>query len=239
MLSARLDREDTPAERAAVDAHLIDCPDCSAWWQAAADVTRLVRTGPAVPPPPVPDTVLAAAPGPGRARLARGLRALLGVLGACQLGLGLVQVTGFAAGTVLHDGHLPAGTPADHLWHESAAWNVAVGAGFLWIALRRTRPTGLLPTLTAFVVLLVVLSVNDVISGRVDPGRLLSHALIGCGYTVILALTRPALDFGDPSGTPRTGFSRWRARFEADEAASAPAPATRPVHGTAHHRRAA
>lgn len=236
-LSARLDGEETPEERASVDAHLAGCTECRAWWEAAAAVTRLARTGAVSGTPAVPETVLDAAPGPGRARLARGLRTLLGVLGASQLGLGLVQVTGFAGDTLLHDGHLLAGTPADHLWHESAAWNVAVGAGFLWIALRRSRPTGLLPTLTAFVGVLVLLSASDVLAGRVDPGRLLSHALIVSGYTVILVLTRPAFDFGEPPSAPGTWRSRWRATFDTQETASGAVHRT--AAATAQHRRAA
>jgi len=238
-MSAGLDGEDTPAERAAAEAHRDGCPECQAWWQAAAAVTRMARTGPVTTGPAMSEAVLYAAPGRGRARLANGLRFLLGAVGASQLGLGLVQATGFAIGTVLHDGHILGGTAADHLWHESAAWNIAVGAGFLWIALRRSRPTGLLPTLTAFVGALVLLSANDVIAGRVDTGRLLSHALIIAGYTIVLALTRPAFDFGDPPSRP-VDSPRWRARFDTDEpAAAAPPVSTQPIPGVAHQRRAA
>src|SRR5207244_1511995 len=83
--------------------------------------------------------VLAAAPGPGRRRVADGLRVLLGLLGLAQFGLGMAQLSAFAS---VHE-HLGLG-PADssHLWHESAAWNVAIGAGFGWIAGRRSRPAG-------------------------------------------------------------------------------------------------
>ena len=64
------------------------------------------------------------------------LRTGLGLIGGLQLVLGLAQVgRGRAAGHA----HGPLGMLASgHLWHESAAWNIAVGAGFLFVATRRT-----------------------------------------------------------------------------------------------------
>src|SRR5262245_59307151 len=108
MLSAMLDREDLPGERATAEAHLAECALCRQWWAAAAAVTRLARTAPPTTTPPVPDRVLDAAPGPGRRRLATALRTMLGGLGAVQLGLGLLQLTGFGRSTFLHDGHAVA-----------------------------------------------------------------------------------------------------------------------------------
>jgi predicted anti-sigma-YlaC factor YlaD len=239
-LSARLDGEDTAAEAALADAHVSGCAACRAWWDAAAAVTRLARTGAATPVPVLPDSVLDAAPGRGRAHLVTALRVLLGGLGVVQLMLGLAQVTGFAATAYLHEGHVVGATSVGHLWHESAAWNVAVGAGFAWIAMRRSRPTGIVPMLTAFVAVLILLSVSDAVLGRVEAGRLLSHGFIIAGYLVILALTRPALDFGDPPGPRGHGSPWWRARFEeADEERTGPAAMPRPVEGAARHKRAA
>jgi predicted anti-sigma-YlaC factor YlaD len=233
-LSARLDGEDTPDERAESEAHLTECVDCQGWWDAAADITRLVRTSPVEPTPAVPDTVLAAAPGPLRARLAAGMRVLLGVLGSLQLALGVVQVTGSTTVTAyLHAGHPDS---AGHLWHESAAWNIAVGTAFLWIASRHGRPIGAVPILTAFVGMLVLLSASDVIAGRVDTARLLSHGFVLTGYLVILALTRPAFDFGQPPTGPDHRTWRWRVHFDTDDQ---PTPVrrsgSRPVEGTARH----
>ncbi|MEK8110497.1 hypothetical protein NKG94_51575 [Micromonospora sp. M12] len=65
------------------------------------------------------------------------LRAALGTLGAVQVMLGLAQVGRGAA-----DGHLPGG---HHLWHESAAWTIAVGAGFVVVAVRRSAAADLVP----------------------------------------------------------------------------------------------
>ncbi|WSN13092.1 hypothetical protein OG792_09450 [Micromonospora sp. NBC_01699] len=204
---------------------------------SAASVTRLARTSLVGAGPEIDERLLAAAPGPGRFRLAIALRTLLGVLGAVQFVLGSAQIAGIAGTQHLHD---LSGTtvPPNHLWHESAAWNVAIGAGFAWIALRRTRPTGILPTLTAFVAVLTLLSANDMIVGRVDLSRILSHGFILAGYLIILALTRPALDPGEPPQRRRSGPSRWRVSFDADETA-APVPPLRLVRahpGPAHAR---
>jgi predicted anti-sigma-YlaC factor YlaD len=217
-LSARLDGEDGAGERSAVDAHLADCADCRRWWEDAAAVTRLARTGPAVPGVDVTAAALAVAPGPGRLRLAVALRLVLGMLGAAQVFLGLAQVVALAsAGEHVHDVAVGGGASPNHLWHESAAWNVAVGTGFVWVATRRGRPIGIVPVLTAFVAMLGLLSAGDIIAGRVEGLRLASHGFVLAGYLIVMALTRPALSFGDPPGSG--GFARsWgRVSFDDDE----------------------
>lgn len=69
------------------------------------------------------------------------LRGLSGLLGALQLLLGLAWVGQGSAGGHEHAGVLASG----YLWHESAAWNLAVGAGFLFVAAWRTPRTGWCP----------------------------------------------------------------------------------------------
>ncbi|HEY8474808.1 MAG TPA: zf-HC2 domain-containing protein [Natronosporangium sp.] len=199
-LSARLDGEDEePVGAAALDAHLADCRACRRWWDDAVAVNRLVRTGPAVAGVDVTEAVLAAAPGRRWARLAVALRVALGVLGLAQLVLGVYQITMMAGfeDSVLH--HPAAeGATLGHLWHETAAWNVAVGGGFLWIASRRGRPTGVAPTLTVFIVALALLSGSDVIAGLVEPLWLTSHGFVLAGYLIVLALCRPEFDLTPP-----------------------------------------
>jgi predicted anti-sigma-YlaC factor YlaD len=217
-LSAQLDGEDEPNGRVEVDRHLAGCAACRGWLDAAARVTRLARTGPVPQTAPLaPDAlaaILAAAPGRGRARLAIALRGALGLLGAVQLLLALAQVLAVGQGVRHLHGTTLDGATGNHLWHESAAWNVAVGAGFLWIALRRGRPSGLVPTLTAFIAVLTLLSAVDVASGRVEPVRLVSHGLILAGYLVILTLTRAGLPTGDPRAGRRAGTPGYRVRFD-------------------------
>jgi hypothetical protein len=59
-LSARLDGEEGAADaRRPVDAHLARCEDCACWYDAAAEITRRVRTTAAVVWPDVSDAVLA------------------------------------------------------------------------------------------------------------------------------------------------------------------------------------
>ncbi|HEX5594541.1 MAG TPA: zf-HC2 domain-containing protein, partial [Micromonosporaceae bacterium] len=215
LLSAQLDGEEDRAERSTVDAHLAECADCVRWLDRAAAVTRLARTSLVAEPPPISDAVLAAVPRPRRNRLAPALRLTLGVVGAAQLLLGLAQVGTGAGGHAHADLGLSA-TPA-HLWHESAAWNVAVGAGFLFIAIRRTRPTGVLPMLTAFVAMLVLLSVNDLIVGWVQPGRLITHGFVFVGYLLVVALSRPRFDGpGEPPTEEERDRPRWRARSDGE-----------------------
>ncbi|MEU4559135.1 zf-HC2 domain-containing protein [Actinoplanes sp. NPDC023936] len=160
---------------------------------------------------------------PARRRLpvAALLYIALALVGTVQLMLGLTQVGGGVSAA--HD-HAGLNATPGHLWHESAAWNVAIGAGYLFIALRRTRPTGLLPTLTAFVAMLLLLSVNDLTGGRVDVARLVGHGFVILGYVLVVALARGVGGEARPPGA-RIGTG-WRARFDPDtdtEPSTAPA----------------
>jgi predicted anti-sigma-YlaC factor YlaD len=247
LLSAQLDGEDEPDDRVRVDDHLTGCAGCRQWLDRAAEVNRLTRTSLAASVPDLSDAVLAALPpAPGRrGRLAAALYLALGVVGAVQLILGLAQVGGGTAGDHTHAGAGLTATPG-HLWHESAAWNVAVGAGFLFIALRRSRPTGLLPMLSAFVGMLLLLSVNDLTTSRVEAARLVSHGFVIVGYLIVVALTRIAAPARPPGGRDQShSGSAWRARFDDPEPPAPPASGLRLVHRapvtplTAAHREAA
>lgn len=230
MLSAQLDGEDDPADRPLVDEHLAGCAGCRRWLDEAAMVNRLTATTVPTPGPDLGAAILAALPParPRRTLITTGrLFAALAAVGAVQLILGLAQVGGGASGARVHVG-LDA-TPG-HLWHESAAWNVAIGAALLFLGLRRTPPSGLVPVLTAFVGMLVLLSVNDLSAGRVDSGRLVSHGFVIAGYLLVVALTRLAPTPARPSGTGSTGDSGWSARFgDDDDKVATPGPALRLV----------
>jgi predicted anti-sigma-YlaC factor YlaD len=246
MLSAQLDGEDDPADREAVDEHLAGCADCRQWLDRAATVNRLTRTGVATTAPDLSAAIMAALPRPpaprwwrpARVRLATALYLALAAVGSVQLILGLDQVGGDGTGTHVHAG---LDATSGHLWHESAAWNVAVGAGYLFIALRRNRPAGLVPMLSAFVGMLLLLSLNDLTGDRVDGARLISHGFVILGYLLVVALSKVNGETAQPPGA-RSG---WRAYFaEEAEAAAPPAPALRlvPRHPgplTAHDERRA
>jgi predicted anti-sigma-YlaC factor YlaD len=229
MLSAQLDGEDDPALRPLVDEHLAQCAGCRDWLDRAAVVNRLTRTAPVSDVPDLTAAILAALPEqpvtPWRRRLpvAALLYVALAMVGAVQLILGLTQVGGGVSAGHAHNG---LGATQGHLWHESAAWNVAVGAGYLFIALRRTRPTGLVPMLTAFVGMLLLISVTDLTGGRVDVDRLIGHGFVIAGYLLVVALARGIGGEMRPPGA-RMGPG-WRARFDTETAAQeAPLPGLR------------
>jgi len=211
-LSARLDGEEPAAGgpgAAALDAHLAGCPDCRRWSREAATVTRLVRLSEVPASPGVPSEILDLAPRPTRARLARGLRVALAALGAGQILIAVTELAGPMGG---------AGDPVIHMTHEFAAWNAALGAAFVFVAWRRTRPATLLPLLTAFVAVLAVMSADDVARGLVGGARLASHGLVLAGYAIVFALSRPSLTFGDPPGLRRREPSAWRLEEPDDDA---------------------
>lgn len=176
-------------------------------------INRRTRTGMAASPGPdaAPglDAILAAAPGRSWVHAGRTLRILLGTLGFGQFILGLAQI---ASVDMARGVGSAGGMSSDHLLHESAAWNVAIGAGYLWIAFRRARPAGVLPVLTAFVGVLLVLSIADLGSGEVVATALLTHVFVALGYIILLILRHPGFDTATPPG-------RWRLRLRADDGA--------------------
>jgi predicted anti-sigma-YlaC factor YlaD len=234
MLSAQLDGEDDPVMRPLVDEHLAGCAGCREWLDRAAAVNRLTRTAAVPSVPDLSEAILAALPQQAGSRSAAGrgaggldagsrgagrrwrvpvgalLYVALALVGTVQLILGLTQVGG---GVSAGHEHAALNATPGHLWHESAAWNVAIGAGYLFIALRRTRPTGLLPMLTAFVAMLLLLSVNDLTGGRVDVARLIGHGFVILGYLLVVAISRGLGGTARPPGQ-REGTG-WRARFDA------------------------
>jgi predicted anti-sigma-YlaC factor YlaD len=234
-LSARLDGEEEPIPVADTDRHLRGCQSCRDWLHNASVVTRMVRVQPAAAPPRLDAGALLRAARPRQPRLAGALRVILGAFGAAQFLLGMAQIARNAAVDPGHGALTAAGATPGHLWHESAAWNVAVGAGFAWIAWRRARPTGALPMLTAFVALLVLLSASDVLAGRVEQIRLLSHGFLLAGYAIVLALCHRRLDPGTPPSHGRRG--RWRHQvLEAEAAPPSGPPSLRLIPGQAQAR---
>jgi predicted anti-sigma-YlaC factor YlaD len=233
-LSARLDGEDLPIDAAELDAHLAGCAGCRQWAIDAAAVTRLARVQ-VINRQSRVDAHALATGRKRRPRLSWALRVLLGAFGAAQFALGILQSAGSATGSETGHDHSggPLGVNPGHLFHESAAWNVAIGAGFGWIALRRGRPVGALPMLTAFVALLGLLSVNDIAGGRVDGLRLLSHGFVVAGYAIVVALTRPSLDPGQPPPSRLGSARRWRARLESPDEPVAGPPPLRLIQGQA------
>ncbi|MEV0453891.1 zf-HC2 domain-containing protein [Catellatospora methionotrophica] len=249
LLSARLDGEDQPGERELTDAHLSTCASCAAWWKQADTVTRLARTAAALPTPPLSAgalaAVLAAAPKPRPSKVPGLLRTALLAVGLAQFLLGVVQISALARLGADHEHAAIGSVSSGHLWHESAAWNIAVGAALAWLAWRRTQPAALLPVMTAFVAVLGLLTANDALTGRVDGSRIVSHSLVLAGYVLLVMLSLPGWRDQPPVGhAARPG--RWSIRGD-DDSDDAPLAPVYPMpvraatahHATAEHRRAA
>lgn len=182
------------------DRHLAGCDACADWWERVSRLGRLTRTANALPTRDLGAEAMAAilAAAPRRSRLPGVLRLALLCVGLAQFLLGVAQISTLAAGGQHSHDPVVAAVSSGHLWHESAAWNVAIGAALAWLAWRRTRPGGLLPVMTAFVAVLTLLTVNDAIIGRVEVSRILSHGFVLVGYALLLVLNRRG--FGEPPG---------------------------------------
>ncbi len=208
-LSARLDGEGSEAERDVIDVHLASCAACHRFADDAARVTRLARTAVATAAPDFVEAVLAAAPRSRRRQLSTALRVLLGLVGLAQAEMAIVSMLGADSSEHPVQGVVLQGASLAHLAHESAAWNLALGVGFLWVARRSSRASGMVPTLVTFVAVLTVLVVLDAMAGGVDTARLLGHGLVVLGLIVMIALDRlPGPAGGTVPGVPAV----WRRR---------------------------
>lgn len=181
-LSARLDGEPEGVPADQVDEHLATCASCLAWQEKAATLTRSLRVRPATPVPDLTPAIMAASPELAKPR-GWYARMLLGGVAVGQLTLGLAQVLG--GGRSTHGGHV-TGVDGSHLFNESTAWNLALGLGLLWTALRPAASSGTLPVTAAFVAVLVPYSASDLLSGTATVGRVLSHSLLLAGLALLV-----------------------------------------------------
>jgi predicted anti-sigma-YlaC factor YlaD len=181
-----------------LNSHLSACPDCAAWYEAAARVTRLTRVAPAVAIPDLTARILSAGRLGRRARPGRPLvRVALALLGVAQV---VLAVPALALGA--DDLHPPL-----HVAHETGAWNVALAVAFLAAALRPRYAAGLLPLLAAFVAVLVAASLPDVTAGDVPMVRLAEHLPVVVALLLVTVLGRPGRRTPVP---PRRGRSTGR-----------------------------
>lgn len=184
-LSARIDGEPSPLPDTAVDRHLEGCPHCRAWQDDAVRLRRqlLVREAPRVPD--LTERILTEVPAPSPQRW--GLRIALALVALVQSGLGFAELLGADVGHAEHDGMMAM---AAHLGNESGAWNLAVGFGLLWAALRPATASGLLPALAGFVAVLGLMSGLDLADGQVTVSRVLSHGLLVAGVGLLYGVRR-------------------------------------------------
>jgi predicted anti-sigma-YlaC factor YlaD len=184
-LSARIDGETSSLPDLVVDRHLAGCPHCRAWQDDAVRLRRLllVREAPRVPD--LTERILTEVPAPSGQRW--GLRIALALVALVQSGLGLAELLGADVG---HAGHGGMMAMAVHLGNESGAWNLAVGFGLLWAALRPATASGLLPALAGFVAVLGLVSGIDLFDGQVTVSRVLSHGLLVAGVGLLYGVRR-------------------------------------------------
>lgn len=183
-LSARIDGEREPVPAARVDEHLTDCAHCRTWFEQAtiqaATLKRLAQ----------PQTILSAAP----LRQAPAMRiggqgwprwALLAV-GVAQIALGAAQALGWRVGLSGHDGMSAGG----HLFNESTAWSLTLGAVMVVAAVRPGAAAGLAGVLSVFTGVLAVYVTADAISGAVTVSRMLSHLPVVLGAVLAVLVWR-------------------------------------------------
>jgi predicted anti-sigma-YlaC factor YlaD len=182
--SARLDGESPGMPSVVLDEHLARCPECSTWLETATRAGRLLRVS-GVTPPDLSESILreAGLPAARLLRRRRMLQAALVLLAGLQWALAVPGMEGRSVG-------MAAMQMGAHQAHESAAWNVAVGAALLAVALRPARAAGTVPILLAFVAVLSALSVPDLLDGAVTGVRLASHAGVALGLLLVAALAR-------------------------------------------------
>lgn len=188
---------------ASLEHHLVSCSDCARWARASEQVTRALRLD-VRPVPDLSDEITATIALPVRRVMRRRLvlRALLLLAGVTQFVIGLPAAFGDSLGM----------TMTAHAAHESAAWNIAIGAAFLAAAVLPRRAAGLIPLLGSFLVVLGVLSVHDLAAGVVSIERLSTHLAVLIGMVLLVALDR------SERALPPTRFSAARGRRDDDDA---------------------
>jgi predicted anti-sigma-YlaC factor YlaD len=179
--SARLDGEPVGMSSTSLDQHLESCPDCARWLSDATRLTRQVRLR-AAEVPDLADAIMSDVVLPTRRvlRWRRWLRIALGVVAAAQLAIAVPALAGIGVGMAM----------SEHIAHESAAWDVAVGVAFLAAAFAPRRAAGLVPLLGTFVLVLAVLSVHDIVDHEVTTTRELTHVATLVGLVLLVLLDR-------------------------------------------------
>jgi predicted anti-sigma-YlaC factor YlaD len=134
----------------------------------------------------------------------------------------MAQVVG--SWTMSMHGHT-MGDTGGHLFNESTAWNLAVGLGLLWTALRPAATSGMLPVVGAFVAVLIPYSASDLLSGTATASRVFSHVIlvIGLGLLVLVHFTHR----GPGGRTPLRHSDSADTTDTTETASSAPEPAGR------------
>jgi predicted anti-sigma-YlaC factor YlaD len=107
-------------------------------------------------------------------------------VGIAQIVLGTVQGLGLSVG-LTRDHGMDSG---NHLLNESTSWSIALGVVMVGAALWPGAAAGLAAVLTAFVGVLTVYVVVDVLSGAVTVARITTHLPVVIGAVLAIMVWR-------------------------------------------------
>lgn len=176
-LSASLDGELGPTERADLDAHLVGCAACRARAASLQAMSRRSRLHVAPVVPDLADAVVAArAAEPARVPWSPARSGLV-LVGVAQLLLSLPAL--------LLGGDVAASL---HVTREAAVTELAVAVGVLSAAWRPWRAAGMLPVVGVLALGLAVTSTVDIASGRVPAAAEVVHLLPLAGALLLWQL---------------------------------------------------
>lgn len=190
-LSARLDGEPLGVDEALLDAHLSTCLACCDHAKALEGLHRGLRLRAADQVPDLTDLILtAAAADRHRLRVDRKvvvllLRWVLVGIAAFEIGLASPELIG--------------------RWHtgsELGTWSIAVGIGFLSVAMKPARASALVPMLGWAGALTAVVTSRHLLDGAAKLSDEWPHGLVLAGVVVLVAISR--LERADHPG-PRAG----------------------------------
>jgi predicted anti-sigma-YlaC factor YlaD len=166
LLSASLDGEAQPAEQAWLRDHLATCAACRTFAADAEALHRVIRIAPAEPVPDLTAAILVATADNGSLD-GRGRALRLGLVAVALL-LTLLSLPSFFSASE-HTQHL-------------ASFDLALAAGFVWVAARPARAlSGFLPIGTVLVLLCAVLAVSDAVRGYGESLRAVTHSIAVLG----------------------------------------------------------
>jgi predicted anti-sigma-YlaC factor YlaD len=175
-LSARLDGEPLGVDEALLDAHLATCPACCDHAAALASLHRSLRLQSADQVPDLTDQILTAAAA-DRRRLRVGptlvLRWVLVVIAAVEIGVASPDLLG--------------------RWHtgsELGTWGIAVGVGFLSVAMKPARAAALVPMLGFAGVLTALVTTRHLMDGAAQISDEWPHGLVLAGVVVLVTISR-------------------------------------------------
>jgi len=202
-ISARIDGESGGVADEALAVHLAACTACRTWESAALAATRRARVRAADPVPDLSAAILAAMRAEAmraEATRARPTAAAAGVPSVIRLALALVAAAQvLVAAPALVGNDLGASL---HVAHEQGSWGLALAAALALAAWRPGRAAALLPFLGVFVASMSVLTLGDVLSGRVAPSAELPHLMVAFGLVLAWLEAHPPAGLAVPAPAP-------------------------------------